>query len=184
MSCFWLRTGMESCQIDCCLIILVWRVCHCDTNIRTKTHESCNRHSNTFIQTGYKNTCKPWHRHKMHVHTQKYGDTKTLTHFVSALYTRDSRWQTKSQMMVSPGSPHLAACLFSLVCQIAKAIESQQTRQTVECVDVWLAGWLTNVSGSFVVSWEQRGDSLSSFKLLGKTTQQGYAADWLHITNK
>lgn len=46
MSCFWLRTDVESCQVDCCLIILVWRVRHCDrdythshtrTSLRAKT---------------------------------------------------------------------------------------------------------------------------------------------------
>lgn len=66
----------------------------------------------------------------------------------------------------SPDSPHLAACLFSLVCQIAKAIESQQTRQTLEpsvCVLVcvgWLAGWLMSPGG---VLWSvgSRGEILS-----------------------
>lgn len=44
----------------------------------------------------------------------------------------------------SPGSPHLAACLFSLVCQIATDIEFEQKRQTAEhsvCVSVCVCGW-------------------------------------------
>lgn len=138
MSCFWLQTDVESCQISCCLIILVWRVRHCDsdythTNIHTETHKSCNRHSNTFIDC--KNTYRP--RYSNTANTPKHRKFQQSGTDTLGEYSIHKRYQVTDIITdaCSPGSPHLAACLFSLVCQIAKAIESQQkTDSGAQCV--------------------------------------------------
>ena len=118
MSCFWLQTDVEGCQIDCCLIITVWRVCHCDGDY-THTHT----HTPVYIQRlvkaspviathSFRQTAKihtDTETHKIHFHTKtqqthnkhkrickKTPNTESLykqalTHSVSRAYTRDSR---------------------------------------------------------------------------------------------
>lgn len=47
MFCFWLWIWVESCQNDCCLILLVWRVWHCGSicaHIHTKYQFGCKKH--------------------------------------------------------------------------------------------------------------------------------------------
>lgn len=83
MSCCWLRTNVESCQIDCCLIILVWRVRYCGsdythTNIHTRTHRSPDRQSRQLKHVQIKMQKQKYHKFTCSQRsTEKYRHTPT-----------------------------------------------------------------------------------------------------------